>query len=248
MFTTSERNSIIDERIRLFLTDTLVQNPLDSVALILKEENREIRKKQLCDVYTSKGDTLKAGETRDSISAQYGYDNYVKMADVLLEIKDFPSSCFAVITNPTIRQEVEYIAYDPTDRINSVRGEALLAVAFDSLFLSVVEPMYPMTSGSRKAQDDNSNSRMLTKESYLSIYPNPSDGGVVNMEIKGVESLTGLNIEIYTMIGQLVATYSYSGEKNVVAVNINKLISGIYFVKLISKKQLLETQKLLINQ
>jgi len=102
-FATTERNSIIDERIRLFLTDTLVLNPLDSVAVILKEENRQIRKKQLCDTYIGKGDTLKAIQTRDSIELEYGYNNYVKMADIQLDIQGMKYS-------PSLRQHFHFLS------------------------------------------------------------------------------------------------------------------------------------------
>ncbi|MCO5260388.1 MAG: T9SS type A sorting domain-containing protein [Crocinitomicaceae bacterium] len=246
-FASTERNSLIDERIRLFLNDTLIQNPLDSIAIILKEEKREIRKKQLCDTYIGKGDTVKATETRDTLALEYGYNNYVKMADVQLEVFSLPSSCFAVITDPNIKQEVEYVAYDPNDRINAVRGEALLAVAFDSLFLANIEPLEPIGSGLRMGQNNLEQQKVSAKESSLSIYPNPSDGGIVNLEIKGDELLNNVSLEIYTITGQLVASYSFSGENRMVTINTNKLIPGVYFVKLFSNTQLIETKKLLIN-
>jgi len=246
-FASTERNSLIDERIRLFLNDTLIQNPLDSIAVILKEEKREIRKKQLCDTYIGKGDTVKATETRDTIALEYGYNNYVKMADIQLEVFSLPSSCFAVITDPNIKQEVEYVAYDPNDRINAVRGEALLAVAFDSLFLANIELLEPIGGGLRMGQNNNEKQDISAKESSLSIYPNPSDGGAVNLEIKGDELLNNVSLEIYSVTGQLVASYSFSGENRLVTVNTNKLMPGVYFVKLFSSTQLLETKKLLIN-
>lgn len=246
-FNKAERNGLIDERIRLFLNDTLVQNPLDSIALILKEENIELRKKQLCDTYLAKGDSVKTTETRNEIVLEYGYDNYVKIADVYQEIRDMPSSCYAVITDPNIKQEVEYVAYDPNDRINAVRGEALLAVAFDSLFLANIEPLEPIGSGLRMGQNNLEQQKVSAKEGALSIYPNPSDGGMVNLEIKGDELLNNVSLEIYTITGQLVASYSFSGENRMVTINTNKLIPGVYFVKLFNNTQLMETKKLLIN-
>ncbi len=246
-FASTERNSLIDERIRLFLNDTLVQNPLDSIAVILKEEKREIRRKQLCDTYIGKGDTIKAIETRDSIALEYGYNNYVKMADVQLEVYSLPSSCFAVITDPAIKTEVEYVAYDPNDRINAVRGEALLAVGFDSLFLAYVELLETYDSGLRMSQNNQEQQDVSTKESSLVIYPNPSEGGMVNLEIKGNEFLNNASLEIYNLTGQLVATYSLSSENRTVTINAQKLIRGVYFVKLFSDTQLIETKKLLIN-
>lgn len=246
-FATTELNSIIDERIRLFLTDTLVVNPLDSVAVFLKEENRVIRKKQLCDTYIGKGDMLQAAQTRDSIAIEFGNSNYVKMADIQLDMQGMPSSCYAVNTDPLIQQEVESVAYDPNDRINAVRGEALLALAFDSLFIAVIEPLEAIGSGLRMTQTGNGEHSIDSKEDALSMYPNPSDGGQVFMEIKGDETLDNSVVEIYNITGQFIVSYQFIGENRIVALNSDKLIPGIYFVKLLSDNKLVETKKLLIN-
>lgn len=52
-FAKSERNGLVNERIRLFLNDTISPNPLDSVALILKDENITFPRKQLCSSSSS---------------------------------------------------------------------------------------------------------------------------------------------------------------------------------------------------
>jgi hypothetical protein len=246
-YATTERNSIIDERIRLFLNDTIIFNPLDSVALILKQENRELRKKQLCDTYISKGDTLLSAQTRDSIALQYGYDNYVKLADIQMELRNTTSSCYILNTDQLIRQEVELVTYDQLDRINAIKGEAYLGLAFDSLFLAVVEPLYQIGSGLRMAQDGDTETEISEKESSLSIFPNPSNGTEVSIEYKGSESIENTTIEVYNLSGILVSNYQLSGNSNIVSISSNKLNSGVYFVKLFSNKQLVETKKLIIN-
>lgn len=246
-YASNERNSIIDERIRLFLNDTIILNRLESVAVILMEENCELRKKQLCDTYISKGDTLLSAQTRDSISTQYGYDNYVKLADLQIEMCNMPSSCYVINTNQIIRQEIELVAYDQSDRINAIKAEALLAFALDSMFLAVVEPLYEVGSGLRMAQNDNSQIEILDKESTLSIYPNPTNGTEVNIVYLGTESLENIAIEIYNLSGILIANYPMKQETNFITFPTNKLNSGVYFVKVFSDNNLLETKKLIIN-
>ncbi|MBE2189302.1 MAG: T9SS type A sorting domain-containing protein [Candidatus Kapabacteria bacterium] len=249
-FAKSERSGLIDERIRLFLNDTLVQNPLDSVAVILKDENIEIRKKQLCDAYIGKGETLKALETRDELAIEHGYDNYIKMADVQLGMYNMPSSCFAIITDPGIKQEVESVAYDPNDRINAVRGEALLAVAFDSLFLALVEPLEPIGSGLRMGETGNNGIQQAEKQSMLNIYPNPSDGGsqvVLELQTTDNELMENASIEVYSVTGQLVATHQFNGTGNQVFIQPGKIMPGVYLVKLYNNGQLAETKKLIIK-
>lgn len=246
----SERNGLIDDRIRLLLNDTLISNPLDSVALILKEEHIEFRKKQLCDTYIAKGDSLKTAEIRDSLVAEFGYDNYVKMADLYQMLREEPSSCYAVNTDVNIKQEVEYVAYDQDDRINSVRGEALLSVAFDSLFLAIVEPLETIGSGLRMVENGNSSELPAEKTSFLSIYPNPSNGEsqiIVELQDLNGEFMENTSIEVFTISGQLITTYQFNGKSNQVFIQTGKIQQGIYLVKLYNNDQLLETQKLLIN-
>jgi hypothetical protein len=246
----SERNGLIDDRIRLLLNDTLISNPLDSVALILKEEHIEFRKKQLCDTYIAKGDSVKTAEIRDSLVAEFGYDNYVKMADLYQMLREEPSSCYAVHTDVNIKQEVEYVAYDQDDRINSVRGEALLSVAFDSLFLAIVEPLETIGSGLRMVENGNSSELPAEKTSILSIYPNPSNGEsqiIVELQDLNGEFMENASIEVFTISGQLITTYEFNGKSNQVFIQPDKIQQGIYLVKLYNNDQLLETQKLLIN-
>lgn len=244
----SERNGLIDERIRLFLNDTLISNPLDSIALVLKEENIEFRKKQLCDTYIAKGDSLKTAEIRDSLVAEFGYDNYVKMADLYQLLREEPSSCYAINTDINIKQEVEYVAYDQDDRINSVRGEALISVAFDSLFMAVIEPLASIGSGLRKGESYNE--LQLEKLNVLSIYPNPSNGEsqvILELNEKNGVKMENTSIEVLSISGQIIATYKFNYMGNQIIIHPDKIKPGIYLVRLCDNGQVIEAQKLLIN-
>lgn len=165
-------------------------------------------------------------------------------------LREEPSSCYAVNTDVNIKQEVEYVAYDQDDRINSVRGEALLSVAFDSLFLAIVEPLETIGSGLRMVENRNSSELPAEKTSFLSIYPNPSNGEsqiIVELQDLNGEFMENASIEVFTISGQLITTYQFNGKSNQVFIQPGKIQQGIYLVKLYNKDQLLETQKLLIN-
>jgi hypothetical protein len=244
----SERNGLIDERIRLLINDTLISNPLDSIAIILNEESIEIRKKQLCDTYIAKGDSINTSITRDSLVTEFGYDNYIKMADLYQLLREEPSSCYALNTNLNIKQEVEYVAYDQDDRINSVKGEALLSVSFDSLFLAVIEPLATIGSGLR--MKGNNSDLQSDKVNFLTIFPNPSNGeSQVILELKEINGvhLENTSIEVFTISGQIVANYRFNDMSNQVFINPDKLTPGIYIVKLYDKDEVIESQKLIIN-
>lgn len=172
------------------------------------------------------------------------------MADLYQMLREEPSSCYAVNTDVNIKQEVEYVAYDQDDRINSVRGEALLSVAFDSLFLAIVEPLETIGSGLRMVENGNSSELPAEKTSFLSIYPNPSNGEsqiIVELQDLNGEFMENTSIEVFTISGQLITTYQFNGKSNQVFIQTGKIQQGIYLVKLYNNDQLLETQKLLIN-
>lgn len=126
----------------------------------------------------------------------------------------------------------------------------MLAVAFDSLFLAVVEPLEPIGSGLRMGEDDNDDIQQAEKQSQLSIYPNPSDGGsqvVLELQSKDGRMMENASIEVYSITGQLVATHQFNGKGNQVFIQPGKLVPGVYLVKLYDNGQLSETKKLLIN-
>lgn len=245
-FLTATRNSIIDERIRLYLNDTIVINPIDSAIKILKEEDRELRKKQLCDAYIVKGDTIKANQTLLDIIASYGYDNFCKMAEIQIFLKNYPSSCYVVATDPNLKQQVETVAYDVNDRINCVKAEALLVLAFDTLFVSEIEPLNPIGSG-RMAEFTDENGTASAKVNVM-LYPNPADGMVtIEFLSSDVNVEHYYTIEVFGVTGQLISSFKVSAQ-TVYQFNTGDLSKGIYFVKILEGTALLETKKLIINR
>ncbi|MFN3341371.1 MAG: T9SS type A sorting domain-containing protein [Flavobacteriales bacterium] len=245
-YSISTRNSIIEERIRLYLNDTIVVNPIDSVIAILKEEERELRKKQLCDAYIIKGDTVKANQTLLDIIASYGYDNFCKMAEIQILLKNYPSACYPVATDPNLKQQVETVAYDANDRINCAKAEALLVLAFDTLFVSEIEPLLPVGSG-RMAEFTEENS-VATGDIKVLLYPNPADEmvtiGFMTDETSDTHTYT---IELFSVTGQKITSLIVA-TGNTYQFNTGELSKGIYFVKILEGATLIETKKLIINR
>ncbi|MFM6993606.1 MAG: T9SS type A sorting domain-containing protein [Sediminibacterium sp.] len=243
----NERNEIIDNRIRLFLNDTIVLNPLDSIAEILKEEKRELRQKQLCDTYISKGDTLSYKETRDSLVLLYGYDNYVKLADVQKELLNSSSSCYIMHTDQSIRQEVESVAYDSFDRIYGIKGEAYLGLAFDSLFLAEVEPLYAIGSGLRISTFDSTAHDYWNSKSDFTIYPNPSNGTNFSINYIGKEELEDVNMTLCDLNGKPLISKTFENGSGITVDELTNFGSGIYFLSFYKGNQLMETRKIIFS-
>jgi hypothetical protein len=64
----------------------------------------------------------------------------------------------------------------------------------------------------------------------LSVYPNPSNSGQFNLEVRGANAAQGLNVEVTNMLGQTV--YTGKAKDNFTnSLNLNSLPSGIYTLK-----------------
>jgi hypothetical protein len=99
-------------------------------------------------------------------------------------------------------------------------------------------------------ENGNSSELPAEKTSFLSIYPNPSNGEsqiIVELQDLNGEFMENTSIEVFTISGQLITTYQFNGKSNQVFIQTGKIQQGIYLVKLYNNDQLLETQKLLIN-
>ena len=248
-FAKSERERLIDTRIRLFLNDTLSASPLDSVALILKNEDSEIRKKQLCDIYITLGDSLKISEMRDSIAAQYGIDNYIKMVDLHQKISAYASANEALRNDTSLKLEVESLAYDFSDEIVGIKAKTWIAAAFDSLFLANIEPLDGFEGDFTGENTESKGMDQLKTQARLSIYPNPSNGSkqiIIELKPLGEERLENAYIGLYTIAGQLLSTQKFEGPEHKLMLTPHHIASGLYLIKLFSTNALIETQKLLI--
>ena len=249
-FAKSERERLIDTRIRLFLNDTLSASPLDSVALILMNEDSEIRKKQLCDIYITLGDSVKISEMRDSIAAQYGIDNYIKMVDLHQNISAYASANEALRNDTSLKLEVESLAYDFSDEIVGIKAKTWIAAAFDSLFLANIETLDGFEGDFIGENTESKGIDHLKTQARLSIYPNPSNGSeqiIVELKPLGEERMDNAYIGLYTIAGQLLSTQKFEGTEHKLMLTPHHIASGLYLIKLFSTNALIETQKLLIN-
>tara|TARA_B100000508_G_scaffold140085_1_gene139947 strand:+ start:36150 stop:40244 length:4095 start_codon:yes stop_codon:yes gene_type:complete len=240
----TERTLLLNQTIRLVLEDTIMPGRLDTVAVLLKEESRKRKKEQLCDVYFCDKDSVNFDNTRAELELQHGYNNYIKVAELneVLSTKTGTVKTDTLRTDTGLRQNVENVAYDQFDRINSVRGEALLSLYLDSLFQPYVEPL--LTGGSNKSFDiEESNDRQSTPS--MKLFPNPSKGSQVTVDFD-VEAYENPIIELVDISGKRI-TDCIIESKIGAKINTDHLEAGIYFVNLLDNGNFIETQKLIIQ-
>lgn len=239
-------NSVIDERIRLYLNDTTVVNPIDIVSAILKEEDRELGEKQLCGDFIAR-DIVKTNQTLLQIISHYGYDDrFCRKDEIQNFLKNRPFSCFSATTDPNLKQQVENAGYDLNNNVNCLKAEALLVLDFDTLFVSEIEPLNQMRSGRIDKFTKGNNATSGNVE--VALYPNPAND-MVNLEFLSVDKRVSntYTIEVFSLTGQKINTFTASTD-TVHQFSTSGLSKGIYFVKIHEGTVLIETKKLIINR
>ena len=78
-----------------------------------------------------------------------------------------------------------------------------------------------------KISSESLSEETIEKDNTISIYPNPTSE-IINIKI---DNFTNFNTEIYNVLGKKVANF-----KNQTSMDVSKLTSGIYFLKVLSSE------------
>lgn len=244
-FLNSERENLINDLISLYMTDTLVENPIDSVIAILKEENRLERERQLCHIYIIKNDSLAAREVLDTIHSKTGPDDFCKVTDAMLKMLNYSSVCEAMKTNPALAQTIQDVAGIKADPVHCVRAEAILVYIADSVMAPLIEPL--IWYNARMAQEEQHTEQALALSGKLNIHPNPADGNTVFLTY--AEGFHQAVVEVYGVTGKLLHTQAIQhAGSSVYSLDTSTLPNGMYLVKLLQNNKPIEVTKLVINR
>ncbi|MGM0479301.1 MAG: T9SS type A sorting domain-containing protein [Bacteroidota bacterium] len=240
----TERSLLLNKTIRLVLEDTIMPGRLDTVAVLLEEESKKRRKEQLCDVYLCDRDTSQFDDTRDDIEAAFGVNNFVRIADMnhLLSKETGAITTDTLKADNNLKQEVENIASDQNNRICAVRAEAILSMFRDSVRIPVVEDLYLNGGNKMAATHEQSDKEKLSE---MKLYPNPSNGNSVTVEIDN-EAYEKPTIEVVDLTGKRVDQFAFNGQ-NKVKIKTAEYKGGVYFVKLNDHDRFIETRKLIVQ-
>ncbi|MFN4234701.1 MAG: T9SS type A sorting domain-containing protein [Bacteroidia bacterium] len=238
----TERTFYVDDLIRVYLNDTVVINPIDTVIEILKEENRPDAKDLLCFAYQIKVDSASLEATKQQIIQERGYDNFCKIQEILWELRNAPSSCVPIKTDSTTKERVETIAYDPDDRKNCVNMEALLDMAFALSFAEIIEPLEPTGSGLRLSNQQSN----IQQENiqFIKIYPNPANSKLF-IELPSALN-TNVVVQIYNQIGQEVYKTTFASD-NISSIDVSKWQNGIYLLHISNSEEIIFLEKIVIQ-
>jgi hypothetical protein len=247
-YNTALKTNNLYNHIRLFLMDTISQNPMDSIEKILNTEGlTDAWRKFLFDGYTGANDTLKANTLRQATLATGTCQHFGDIAEIQIGLMDAVSVSDSINTDGQMQSSLNTIAAC-TDACCNIKAQCMLAMANESSSIPLIEDITP---GNTAIGMYNENGTMDSEEkpSIMNIYPNPGEASrSVNVELVSEnETLENSNIEVYNLSGQVVYQGTFEGSANRITLDTATLHPGIYFVKLSQQGNILEVKKLLVN-
>jgi hypothetical protein len=156
----------------------------------------------------------------------------IHLSDQLIEEND--EHCYGATQSIT----VENLTVKPGGNLTLIAGELIqllpgTAIEADGYLHAYISDVYcenPTPLVASKKDKLQANDPMHEQETPIfTVYPNPTNGKIL-LELKGVEGSTSSIIEIYTMIGEKIWQYEFSGhEKH--QLDLSSLARGIYIIR-----------------
>ncbi len=238
--TNYDQQLYINDKIRYFLNDTLDSNSMDSVLFMYKAYPRKDITCDLIQVYSAKGDYIRATAIIDSLEAINQLDDYCRFQKLLIELKQAPEKCYKMQTDAATKALVEDYANDFTKQ-GCPNAQALLKQVFNYQY--PILRMLPEANRSMLPQE--SIESLKDGSGLLSLYPNPTND-FLNIVFSNNDSEIGV-IEIRNILGELVDKIQIKNSE-VYQYNTQVLNKSIYFVSLYVNGKLLENKKLVLTK
>lgn len=239
----SDKDMLISDNIGLFLNDTLISNPMDSVIKILKEENRINTKAILIDAYIEKNDFVNAQQEINTMRATGNMNDLCDFKELVLNLQQSVEGAYKMQTDSVLKTQIEALANDPT-KGSSKWAQALLQKVFESSFQE--EVLLPFNGGTRSMQiiDTTAQSKALGTK----VYPNPAQNSI-NFEVDfETEDLVNSFLIITDVVGRQKGKYNIPAKNSPLVVNTETYSNGIYFYSLYNNGILKETEKFIISK
>jgi len=229
--TANELDRLVDEQLRMALN-----NPegirLAEAAAILEAEDKPARREQLYSVYVLMNETQKAEKLKKELLAA-GSEHIVTLnsATALLYMGDTESA--------------EAIALTLNEEKSGITAGNFLLMMRDSLIPGVIELLEP---ADRKTVPANGSAAAAQQHTQLRIFPNPSDGSSISLELDEATEGTNMLVHIYSATGQQVQSLRFAPGSSLLRFTADELAAGVYIVKLLSGNELISVQKLVIKR
>jgi hypothetical protein len=236
-----QRELLLNRVISNVVLDTLIDNPMEIVADLLAEEDSRRRREERCDAIICQGDENEFNNARNEFDALFQDNNYTNVAEIELGIR-LNQVTLSDTSNTQFVGALETISLDPSDISAASRAEAMLDAMFDKRRFPIVEKL--VFDGSGKSIN-NQEQEPITKYSLLKLYPNPTNGQEITLEL--IEELENPRVFIYNAMGQLITKQTFAQDTNKIMMDTHEFEKGIYFVEIQSNSQVKEHAKFIVQ-
>ena len=247
-FYQTEREIAVNGIIREYLHNDSLVGHLDSVALILKIEQRVTAKCELTDLLRQQGKFTEATNLIDSLStadSTGSLTEFCAFQRLLIQLEQAGETCFKMKDNASTKQEFDNIAAKD-GKTGCSQAQALIDLVFNTGIPEVFVPIIGSSARMSQHEDEDENIREENL-SKVSVYPNPaSEFFIVEFELpKGSES--GMFL-LYDMMGKQILYKNLSGERGKITIALSGLSTGLYFYSLVVNNTTIARDKLIINK
>lgn len=236
-FEKSQLGILSNDRIRQFLNDTSLKNPLDSVIAELKLKRNPDYNKQLASVYLQKGNSQLAQDFLDSAKAEEPLNT--DMYDIgkeAISAHANPSSYMAGLkSNVQLKNKLVSMANNPlSDGFGQSR--ALLNLAFGTKF----------NEHWVLSQNTNRQAQSFSRGELVTVFPNPAQDEL-NIGYLVAENET-VTLSLMDVSGRTIKIQKLVSGNNLHKLDTKDLNNGFYFVSLHSAGKLISTNKVIISK
>lgn len=225
-----------NERIRTFLRDTSLKNPLDSVIAELKLKRNPDYKKQLASVYLQKGDLQHAQDYLDSAMADEPANT--DMYDIGLEAISCRANPQGYITalkaNATLKNKLLTMAGNPLSA-GYGQARAWLSQAFGMKFNE--HWVWPAPNGNRSVSTPDTDADFV-------LFPNPA-GNSINIAYPVADDESA-SASFTDVSGRIIRSITLKPGADMHSVETDAFNNGLYFVSLRKGQALIAVKKIVI--
>jgi hypothetical protein len=235
----AENDLLLSDKIRLFLNDTVISNPMDSVIQILKTEGRTDIRCKLIDAYIANKDYAEAQMEVDAMRLDGELDDLCAFKELVITLRQAIEGCYKIQTDNAIKSQIEELAND-NSKEGCKNAQSLLQEVFKLKFQE--EILLPVTSKSM------THAMPPPAQNIAMVYPNPAQNSVNFMINSDGEELLGAYITISDLLGRQVGKQPVNSKGMAITFTTEGYSNGIYFYSFFNNGQLKESEKFIVNK
>jgi len=239
----NEAGNLANEKIRNFLNDTTLSNPIDSVIAVLNQKHNPNDKKMLAKAHIQKGDYAKAQSYLDTLLAEDSNNkDFYDMHQRMITMHSNPASYIGSLKNSGGLKNTLLQLANNRNKESCTQAQTLLGLAFGSYFQEpIIMPENTNNNGSRFTKNENTVSVI---DESIKMYPNPTN---TNLFIEyNIGANEAVKVNISDVNGRTIKSALLTSETKINQIDVSEMINGVYFVTLFNNNNLISNKKIVI--